>query len=182
MPMSDEVTIPELQEYIPIKDAAKILGLAYTTVHTYVTEGRIKAVRAGHAILIPIEEVNNFKPNISGRPRTSIPLWRIPPEDSTLSQTSIFVRVRNGKLDAFRQRLDEIRKKKEHLFPGTIARYIVGSNRQPGLVEMTFIWRSSVMPVDAVRQQALEAFQQALDDVVDWTTARYDDGTVFMHA
>src|SRR5579875_1015922 len=169
MPMSDEVTIPELQEYIPIKDAAKILGLAYTTVHTYVTEGRIRAVRAGNAILIPIEEVNNFKPNISGRPRTSIPPWRIPPEDNTLSQTSIFVQIREGKLNAFKQRLDEIRKQKEHLFPGTIARYIVGSNKYPGLVEMTFIWRSSVIPDETARQQALEAFQQALDDVVDWT-------------
>jgi excisionase family DNA binding protein len=180
--MSEEVNIPDLKEYVSVKDAAKMLGLAYPTVHEYVREGRIKAVRASDVILIPIEEVRNFKPNISGRPRTTIPLWRISPEDNALSQTSIFVQVRKGKLSAFRQRLDEIRRKKEHLFPGTIARYIVGSNRQPGLVEMTFIWRSSVMPDEATREQALEAFKQALDDVVDWTTARYDDGTVFMHA
>jgi hypothetical protein len=71
---------------------------------------------------------------------------------------------------------------KEHLFPGTIARYIVGSNKQPDFVEITLIWRSSVMPDEASRQQALREFQLTLDDVLDWSIARYDDGEVFMHA
>lgn len=180
--MSEEVNIPDLQDYVSIKEAAKMLGLAYTTVHEYVSEGRLKAVRAADVILIPVEEVRNFRPHISGRPRTSIPPWRIAREDNTLSQTTISVQMRGGKQDAFLQRLEEIRTRKEHLFPGTVARYIAGSNKQPGTIEITFIWRSSVMPDEAKRQEALQAFQHALADVVDWTTARYDDGTVFMHA
>jgi len=99
-----------------------------------------------------------------------------------LYQTSISVQIREGQQEAFKRRLEEIRIKKEHLFPGTVARYIVGSNKQPNLVEISLIWRSSVMPNEATRQQALEAFQQALDDVLDWATACYDDGRVFMHA
>jgi hypothetical protein len=63
-----------------------------------------------------------------------------------------------------------------------VARYIAGSNNRPNIVEITFIWRSSVMPDEATRQEALKVFQDALVDVVDWTTARYDDGPVFMHA
>src|SRR5215475_3626326 len=110
--MSDEINIPDLQEYVSIKDAAKILGLAYKTVYEYVTEGRIKAVRAADVILIPVEEVKNFKPNVSGRPRTSIPLWRISYADNSLYQTSISVRIRKGQQEAFRQRLEEIRDKK----------------------------------------------------------------------
>jgi excisionase family DNA binding protein len=180
--MSEEVNIPDLQDYVSIKDAAKMLGLAYTTVHEYVSEGRIKAVRVADIILIPVEEVRNFKPNISGRPRTSVPQWRIAREDNTLSQTTIAVQLRASKQAAFLQRLEEIRNKKVHLFPGTVARYIAGSNTRPDIVEITFIWRSSVMPNEATRQEALKAFQDALADVVDWTTARYDNGTVFMHA
>jgi excisionase family DNA binding protein len=179
--MSDSVNLPNLQDHVSIKEAAQMLGLSYKTVHEYVTEGRIKAVRAADVILIPVEEIKRFKPNISGRPRTSIPLWRISPEDNTLLQTSIFVRVKKGKRDAFKKRLEEIRQKKEHLFPGTVARYIVHNNKAPSLIEITLIWRSSVMPNETTRQQALEAFQQALDDVVDWDTARYEDGTVLMH-
>jgi excisionase family DNA binding protein len=179
--MNNDADIPDLQEYISIKDAAKILGLAYSTVYEYVTEGRIKAVRAADVLLIPAAEVKNFKPNISGRPRSSIPLWRISPDDNALLQTSISVQIRDGKHAEFRQKLEEIRRKKEHLFPGTIARYIVGSHLHPGLVEMTFIWRSSVMPDEATRQQAFQTFQQTLADVLDWDTAQYDDGSVFMH-
>ena len=180
--MDEEVNIPDVQEYVSIKDAAKMLGLAYTTVHEYVSEGRIKAGRVADVIVIPVEEVRNFKPNISGRPRTSVPQWRIAREDNTLSQTTITVQLRAGKQEAFLQRLEEVRSKKEHLFPGTVARYIAGSHHRPNVVEITFIWRSSVMPDEATRQKALKAFQDALADVVDWTKARYDDGPVFMHA
>ena len=97
-------------------------------------------------------------------------------------QTSITVQIREGQQETLQQKLEEIRNKKEHLFPGTVARYIAGSNKRPNIVEITFIWRSSVMPNEATRQEALKAFQDALADVIDWTTARYDDGTIFMHA
>jgi excisionase family DNA binding protein len=180
--MSEDANLPDLQEYVSIKEAAEKLGLAYTTVYQYVTEGRIRAVRASDVILIPIEEIQNFKPNIAGRPRTTIPLWRISPNDNALQYTSVILQVREGKLDEFRRVLDEIRRKKDHLFPGTIARYILGSSNAPGHVEIVLIWRISIMPDETSRQQALEAFKQSLEDVVDWATARYDDGTVFMHA
>ena len=143
----------------------------------------MKAVLADNSLtLIPIEEVQNFKPNISGRPRTTVPKWRIAYDDNTLIQTSIVVQIRKGKLEAFRKRLEEIRKESEHPFMGTIHRYIIGSKKNPNQVEISFIWRSSVMPDESTREQALEAFRQSLDDVLDWSTARYDEGTVFMHA
>src|SRR5579864_3260270 len=107
--MSDEFELPDLQDYVSIKEAAKMLGLAYKTVYEYISEGRIKAVRAADVILIPVEEVRNFRPHISGRPRTNIPQWRIAREDNTLSHTTISVQMRVGKQDAFLQRLEEIR-------------------------------------------------------------------------
>ncbi|QBD78154.1 DNA-binding protein [Ktedonosporobacter rubrisoli] len=180
--MSDEVILPEIQEYVSVKDAAKMLGLAYRTVHEYVSEGRIKAKRFSDVILIPIEEVKKFKPNIAGKPRTTVPQWRIPPEENTLFQTSIEVQLRSGKQAELRKRLDEIRRKKEHSFPGTIARYIVNSKLQPQRVEIELIWRSSIASDEAARQQALEAFKARLKDVLDWETASYDEGDVLMHA
>jgi excisionase family DNA binding protein len=180
--MSEDINLPDLHDYVSIKDAAKMLGLAYTTVYEYVTEGRIPAVRVSDVILIPTEALKAFKPNISGRPRTTIPLWRISPTDNALQYTSLRVQAREDKLDEFRRVLDEIRRKKDHLFPGTIARYILGSNQAPGQIEIVLIWRLSIMPDEAARQQALESFKQALNDVVDWTTVHYDDGTILMHA
>jgi excisionase family DNA binding protein len=180
--MDEEVDLPNLDEYVSVKDAANMLGLSYKAVYEYVVEGRLKAVRASNFILIPVEEVKSFKPKNSGRPRTSVPLWHISPGENALSQMVILVKVRKGKLEAFRQRLDRIRRSKNHLFPGTIARYIAGSEKQPDLIEMIFIWRSSVMPDEESRQQALDAFKVSLEDVLDWDTAQYDNGPVYMHA
>ena len=158
-----------------------MLGLAYRTVHEYVTEGRIPAVRASNVILIPLEEVKNFKPNISGRPRTSIPKWRISPTDNTLLRTSIKVRVRAGQQVKLFEQFEAIRQSDQLLFPGTVIRYVAGKAKDPQNIEIVLIWRSSVMPDEAERERELEAFRQVLADVVDWDTARYEDDVVYMH-
>ena len=158
-----------------------MLGLAYRTVHEYVTEGRIPAVRASNVILIPLEEVKNFKPNISGRPRTSIPKWRISPSDNTLLRTSIKVHVRAGQQEKLFEQFEAIRQSDQLLFPGTVIRYVAGKAKDPQRIEIVLIWRSSVMPNEAERERELEAFRQALADVVDWDTARYEDDVVYMH-
>lgn len=37
------------------------------------------------------------------------------------------------------------------------------------------------MPDEAIREQNLQAFRDTLDDVLDWRTAEYHHGRVFMH-
>ncbi len=180
--MNDEVNLPELKEYVSIKQAAEMLGLAYKTVHQYVAEGRIPAVRVVDVILIPVAEVKKFKPNISGRPRKSVPRWHISPADNALLATIILVQMRSGQEAKLAERLDELRRSGEHLFPGTVSRYIMERKQYPGQVEIILIWRSSVMPASAKREQALAAFRQSLDDVLDWSTAQYDEATILMHA
>ena len=181
MRMNDEVNLPEITEYLSIKQAAKSLNLAEKTVYQYVAEGRIPGVRAADVILIPAEEVKKFKRGISGRPRKSIPGWHISPSDNLLLTTLLLVQIKSGQREALLLRLEEIRREKQHIFPGTIARYIIDSKTNPGQVIILLIWRSSVIPDEAAREAALEAFRQALADVLDWSTAHYDDGTVLMH-
>jgi len=179
--MSEEVNIPRLQEYVSIKDAAKMLGLSYKSVHEYVMEGRIPAVRTSGMILISVDEVKKFKPNISGRPRKSIPKWRISPKDNTLSRTSIKVNVREGQQARLFAQFEVIRLSERYLFPGTVIRYISGQETAPQNIEIVLIWRSSVMPDASERERELEAFRQALVDVLDWDTAQYEHSVVFMH-
>ncbi|QBD78153.1 helix-turn-helix domain-containing protein [Ktedonosporobacter rubrisoli] len=176
------IILPEVEEYVSIKDAAKMLGVSNTSVQKYVSEGRIKAKRVANVIMIPVEEVKRFRPNATGRPRTMLPPWRIAPRDNILFRTTIVVQLRSGKQAEFKQRLEEIRRKKEHSFPGTVARYIVKSRKQPEHIKISLIWRSTVAPDEAARQQALEAFKARLADVLDWETASYDEGNVMMHA
>ncbi len=158
-----------------------MLGLSYTSVHEYVAEGRIPAVRVSDVILIPVDAVKNFKPKISGRPRTSIPKWRISPKDNTLLRTAITVNVQAGQQARLFEQFESMRQSERYLFPGTVIRYIAGKEQAPQSIEIVLIWRSSVMPDEDERERELEEFRRALADVVDWETARYEHDVVFMH-
>ena len=179
--MSEDNDRPRLPGYVTIKEAAKILNLSDKRVYEYVEDGRLSSVWASHVIMIPLDEVQKFKPNISGRPRKSVPQWHISPDDNLLLSTLILVRMKKGQQDALIQKLEEIRQTKQHLFPGTIGRYFIEGATTNEPIQILFIWRSSVMPDEAIREQNLQAFREALDDVLDWNTAEYHHGKVFMH-
>src|SRR5579863_2532739 len=179
--MNEDTDLPNLPGYVSIKEAGEMLDLASSTVYKYNEEGRIPAVRAGHVILIAIEDIKQFKRKTSGRPRSTIPIWRISPEDNTVFMTLIRVRVREGQHRALMQKWEEIKRSGEHLFPGTIARYIGGSDPPGNSIDIVLIWRSSVLLPEAEREQQFASFRQALADVLDWSTARYTHDKVYMH-
>lgn len=180
-PMSEMSDVSGIPGYVSIKEAAKILNLAPNTVYEYVAEGRLSSFRAAHVIMIPLAEVQAFRPSIAGRPRKRLPVWRIPPNDNLLFMTSIEVTLFPGQHETFLKRL-EVLKREDYIFPGTVARYIAGDAASPESIEIVLVWRSSVMPDEEDREQALDAFRHALTDVLDWKTARYKHGRVFMHA
>lgn len=180
--MRESLDLPNIPEYVSIKDAAKILGVSDKRVYAYIEDGRLPAVRAAHVIMIPVEEVKKFKPKISGRPRKNTPPWHSPPSDNKLLTTSIFVHIQPDQQKMLRRKLEEIKRAGEHIFPGTVARYIIGSKIHPGAVEILLVWRGNVMPDEATREQVLNEFRQASDDVLDWSSAQYDKGEVLIHA
>jgi excisionase family DNA binding protein len=179
--MNENDELPKLPEYVSIKEAADMLNLSDKRVYSYVEDRRIKAVRAGNTIMIPITEIENFQFRASGRPRTTIPAWHIAKKENTLFALSIEVQVRKGQERHLASRLEEIRRSKEFTFPGTVARYLMADEQKPERVEMVLIWKKSIMPAEAEREQALENFRHALDDVFDWSTARYRYDKVYMH-
>jgi excisionase family DNA binding protein len=179
--MENNAEIPELPGYVSVKEAAKMLGLSERSVQKYVEDRRIPVVRATHVIMIPLEAVQQFKPQAKGRPRKSIPPWLFSPDNNFLTMTSILVQARVGKEGMLMEKLEEIKQSGEHLFPGTIARYFSSSEDKPGLIGIMLIWRSTVMPDENERKQALKAFRQALDDVLDWSTAEYETSRILMH-
>ena len=84
------------------------------------------------------------------------------------------------KREKLQQRLEELGQKGEHVFPGTVARYIIWSKTHPGALEILLIWRSTTMPEEADRE-ALGRFQRTLVDMLDWSNARYDERQVLLH-
>jgi excisionase family DNA binding protein len=179
--MSEYTIRPNLPGYVSIKEAAQLLGISDKRVYEYVDEGRLSSMWAADVIMIPLDEVKQFKRQSSGRPRKSVPSWRISTGDNKQFITSIVVQIREGQQSAFVQRLEDIRQGSLHTFPGTVTRFIVESENTPGQIDISLIWKSTVMPNEIEREKVLEAFRQDLADVLDWDTAQYMHGKVLMH-
>ena len=179
--MENYNNIPEMPGYVSVKQAAEMLDVSDTRIYFFIEQKRLHAVWAANAFIIPLEEVQNFKRSNVGRPRKNTPAWRISTDENTQYMTLIFVQLRPGQLDAFVQKLEEMRKRGLHSFPGTVARYIVGDNQKSERVIITFVWRGTVMPDEATREEHLPAFREALCDVLDWEAAEYHQGRAFMH-
>ncbi len=158
-----------------------MLGVSDTRVYTYINSGRLNAVKASHIIMVPLEELENFKPNITGRPRKSTPPWRIPPTDNKLYITFIAVQVQPGQMDMLIKKLEQIKQSGKHTFPGTVARYITESEAFPGRVEIELVWRGATIRDETVREETLEAFRQELTDVLDWSTAQYSNSRMLLN-
>jgi len=179
--MSEYAGRPGLPGYVSIKEAAKLLGISDKRVYEYVDDGRLPSMWAADVIMIPLDEVKKFKRRSSGRPRKSIPAWRISSGDNTQFIASVAVQIREGQRQALMEKLEEIKQDHKHIFPGTVIRLIVESETIPDQIEISLVWRQAVMPDAREREQALASFRQELSDVLDWDTAQYNNGKVLMH-
>ncbi len=179
--MDDSANSPRIPGYASVKEAAEMLGLSPRTVYDYIEEGRLPSARLADVIAIPIEEIRKFKREPSGRPRQNTPLWHISSGDNTQFLSLISVQLRAGQREVLQQRLEAIRKKKQHLFPGTVMRYIAAGSDSFERVFLLLVWRGTVIPDEMAREEALAAFRRSLNDVVDWSTAQYENGQVLMH-
>ena len=179
--MKDVFPLPQIPGYVDIREAARILGVAESSVYRYVQSGRIPAYQAGHNIMVEEEALKQFKPGNTGRPRKRNAPWRTSPEASSFVVTYIHVNVRQGKEEDLKQILWNFKQQDRYSFPGTVVRYISLDSTSLTSITIQLVWKSSDMPDKEAREQDLTAFQNDLADVVDWNTARYTEGTVLIH-
>src|SRR5258706_5274197 len=173
--------LPELVGYMSVSEAAQRLGVSKRRVYDFLDEGRLEGVKSGNMIMIAEESVDRFKRQISGRPRTVTPLWRMSSDENTRHILSIVVQLRAGQQGKFMEQLQRLKQEKVHLFPGTGDRYIAEDDASPGMIEIQLRWKQGDMPDEAVREEALEAFRELFADVLDWQTAQYQMKTVLLH-
>ena len=179
--MTRDDDFPDIPGYVPIKEAAKLLGISDPRMYGYVRDKRIPALKAGRTLMIPTEEIERFKLNPPGRTRTGRPSWRVHNPRSTMVATDMYVQVREGQQAKLLEKLQQIQRADRHLFPGTIARYVVKGN--PNLTELHFflVWKDVEMPVEVTHQQDFLALQEELADVLDWETAQYSTNETIIH-
>ncbi len=178
--MIDSIEIPNLPGYVSIKEAADLLGVSDKRVYQYVRAGRLSAQRIGHILILPIEEVKQFKPSPTGRVRTRAPSWRIYRSRGTLLVTDIHVQVRLGQQARLVEKLKAIQKLDQHTFPGTVARYVVKGDATLKTLQILLIWKTTEMPDETTRKQDFVMFQEELADVLDWETAQTNTNEVII--
>ncbi len=170
--MTEYFELPEVPDYISTDQAAQILGISKQRVYQYIEEQRLPAYRAGNVILLRKEAVQQFKPNITGRPRKKEPAWRVYRGGSTVLGTDIQVQIRPGKQGQLVEKLKAMYKGQRHTFPGTIQRYVFKDYISPAAISILLIWKDTEMPEKEERERNLAAFQAELADVLDWETAQ----------
>src|SRR5258708_20793602 len=103
---SIEVTAQDLlgQKYLPVREAAEIMGISTRSVYGYIEDGKIPAYRIGSMFVVESEHVHNYERQAVGRRRTRIPIWHIPPALNAQYLTSISVRIRQGQGERLEQK------------------------------------------------------------------------------
>ena len=125
-----------LEDYLTSNEAGEILGMTNKSVQRHIMSGEIHAIKRGGRYFIHREEVEHFKPRASGRPRGSVPQWRFSPEGNRQIATSVEADLRAGVTeDLFEQALEAVKRSEDHLFIGTIARYVLSDQQTPRRVQ-----------------------------------------------
>ena len=167
--------------YLSVKQAAKILHVSERRVHQYVEAGRLQAYQPGRDIMLPVEAVEQFRPKLTGRPRKKTPGWRGSLDTSPLLITYIGVQMRPGQQTKLLEKLQTIKREGQHLFPGTVARYVSLNDTSPTTVTIQLVWKNGEMPDEETRKQAFRDFEEELADVLDWETAEYRAEKAIIH-
>jgi excisionase family DNA binding protein len=170
--MTRDDDFPEIPGYVPIKEAAKLLGISNPRMYGYVRDKRIPALKAGRTLMIPTEEIVRFRLNPPGRVRTKAPDWRVYNPRSKLLGMDIEVEVRSGQKERLVEKLKAIYEGQRHSFPGTIQRYVFKDDMSPTMVSIWLVWKDTEMPDKATRENDLESFKVELADVLDWGTEK----------
>lgn len=173
--------LPDIPGYVDVKEAARTLGVAESSVYRYIQSGNLRAYQAGRNIMVELETLKQFQPRLTGRPRKRSPQWRTSPDAGSFLVTYIRVHVRDEQQERLIKKLGEIKQEGRHLFPGTVTRYISLDNSLPATVTIQLVWKKGDMPDEENRQQDLEALKTELADVLNWSTVQYSIGKVIIH-
>jgi len=106
--MRESLDLPALPGYLSIKQAARHLGYSETRIYKLVEEGRLSAFHGGKTILLPKEEVENYKPKPTGRPQKNTPSWRSTSLGDRQMTTLIVAQLRTGSFEAIEEKLQAI--------------------------------------------------------------------------
>lgn len=172
---------PGERDFLSTAEAADKLGVSYYTVYEYIREKRLIAEMVGGVYLIPKKAVAEFKAKPTGRTRANPPPWRVYRAGAQVRGLDIHVRVRAGQRTRLIERFKNIQEARQHLFRGTMQRYIFEDEADSMQVVISLIWKDTELPDERTLQEELVTFQNELADLLDWSTAHYTKKRAIIH-
>src|SRR5579884_2956053 len=94
--MVEKKDVPAVPGFVTVREAAKIINVSRTRMYEFVDEGRFPLHKAGSTYLIALADLENFRPNPTGRLRKSPPKWRAYRGGGKLFATEMQVKIRSG--------------------------------------------------------------------------------------
>jgi excisionase family DNA binding protein len=179
--MSEEHEYLHISGYVPVKEAAEMLGISDDRVLQHIHNKRLPAKRVSGRYMILRQAVEEFKRNPPGRVRVDPPEWRAYNSRIKLLNTAIRIHVRAGQQARFEQKLKDIYDQQQHKFTGSAERFVFKDSAMPDLITIQLLWKDNEMPDAATREKEFEAFKAAFDDVLEWETAEvsYNEGIIY---
>ncbi|MEO7020711.1 MAG: helix-turn-helix domain-containing protein, partial [Ktedonobacteraceae bacterium] len=171
--MAEEKVYLRIPGRVQIKEAATILGVSSDSVHRYIKQGRLHAEKIDGRYMIPEQEVTHFQSNPRGRLRTEPANWRAYRAGAKVRAMHIEIQVQPNQQAALQVKLQTALDAQEHLFPGTMQRYIFVHSDNPDAITIQLIWKDTELPDETTLQRDLETFRAEFADLLDWQTARY---------
>ena len=172
---------PGERDFLSTAEAADKLGVSYYTVYEYIREKRLVAEMVGGVYLIPKQAVAEFKAKPTGRTRANPPPWRVYRAGAKVRGLDIHVQVRAGQHKRLIEKLKHFQEAQQHLFRGTMQRYVFEDESNPMQVIISLIWKDTELPNESTLQEELIAFQNELADLLDWSSAQYTYKRAIIH-
>ena len=155
-----------------------MIGCSRAKVYRSIKEGRLSSYKVGRMLVLLKDEVQQLQPDPPADGQGKAPPWQPSRHPGELPATTIHVRIRPGKQEDLEKELAVVEAEQQYTFTGSAARYIMGDNES---IEIVLIWNKAEMPDETTWQHDLRLFQQAFEDILDWSSATTSWGHVLRH-
>ncbi|MEO9028116.1 MAG: helix-turn-helix domain-containing protein [Ktedonobacteraceae bacterium] len=167
--------------HISVEEAADKLGLSKERVLQHVRANELLYRKVANRYMISEQALEEFHSKPHGRIRTKPVLWRAYRAGAKVRAMHIEIQVQPNQQAALQVKLQTALDAQEHLFPGTMQRYIFAHSDNPNAITIQLIWKDIELPDETTLQRDLEAFRAEFADLLDWQTARYTTMQALIH-
>ena len=179
--MAEQEEYLHIPGHVSAKEAATILELTEDQIWYYIRSKSLPARKVSGRYMIPLTAIKTFHPRPRGRTRVDPSLWHVYRNGAKVCELQIEIAVDPSQREDVQAKLQTVLDEQQHLFPGTMQRYVLMRDDQPETMLIQLIWKDTELTDEATLQHDLAAFQEEFAALLDWSTATYTRWQAVLH-